>query len=308
MTALPVHVTEHHIEIDADPEVVYTHIADVTRWPAVFGPTVHVELLEQSAGAERFQMWAVTNDEVKTWTSARTLDPVRRRITFRQERTQAPTASMGGEWIFEAAGAGRTRVLLRHDYTAIDDDTERVAWIERALDHNSAAELGSLKEVAEAGNPDELIFTFTDTVTAATTPDAAYAFIDRADRWPGLLPHVRRVELREDQPGVQLLEMETVAGDGPAHVTRSYRVGRAPGWMAYKQIVPPAVLRGHAGAWLFEPTPSGVAITARHTVMLRPGAAPGLRASVRTALGGNSLATLGVLRETLERDAPVVPR
>ena len=48
----------------ASPEVVYQLVADVTRWPVVFGPTVRVEHIERSPGHERFRIWAVVGEAV----------------------------------------------------------------------------------------------------------------------------------------------------------------------------------------------------------------------------------------------------
>ena len=90
-----IHHTEHRIAIDAPVDVVYGLLAEVGRWPRLFGPTVHTEHVERSERSERIRIWATANDEVKTWTSRRELDPDAHRITFRQEVSHPPVASMG---------------------------------------------------------------------------------------------------------------------------------------------------------------------------------------------------------------------
>ena len=40
------HTTTHTVMIGAPAKVVYDLIADVTRWPYIFGPTVHAEVFE----------------------------------------------------------------------------------------------------------------------------------------------------------------------------------------------------------------------------------------------------------------------
>ncbi|MET9351180.1 aromatase/cyclase [Streptomyces termitum] len=298
------HTAEHTLDVAARPEVLYELVADAAAWPAVFGPTVHVRHLERGDRAERFRIWATVNGAVSDWTSRRTLDPEGLRVTFRQERSRAPIAAMGGEWRFEPRPGGGTRLVLLHDFAAEDDDPETVKWIRAALDRNSAAELDALARVAELGHPArEVILTFTDTLRFPGTVSDAYAFVHRADLWARRLPHVSRVRLTEEPPGVQDLEMDTVTADGSAHTTRSVRVCEEPSWIAYKQRITPRLLLGHSGLWEFAPGGDGTTVaTARHTVLLDPSAVPEVlgagrtladaRAHVRDALGRNSLATL----------------
>jgi aromatase len=294
---------KHSCVIAAPAGIVYELVADVTRWPVIFGPSVHVEHLERGEREERFRIWAIANGEVKNWTSRRELDRDALRIRFRQERSQPPVASMAGEWEFVALAEERTEVVLRHDFAAVDDAPEAVDWISQALDRNSAAELDALRRVAELGHPlDELIFSFSDSVEIDGEVADAYEFIYRAQQWPQRLPHVRRVSLREEQPGVQEMEMDTLAADGSAHTTTSVRVCLQNEYIVYKQTVVPALLVGHSGQWAFEKTESGSLVTATHTVALNPAALPAAlgpeatlaeaRAFARNALGGNSRTTL----------------
>ncbi|MFD7450303.1 SRPBCC family protein [Kitasatospora sp. NPDC059827] len=299
-----IRTTEHRRTVAAPPAALYELVADVTRWPAVFGPTVHVQHLEHTGDRERFRIWAVLNGAVSNWTSRRVLDPVTRRIDFRQEVSRAPVASMGGSWEFLELPGGHTEVVLRHAFTAVDDDPEQAEWITRAVDRNSPSELGALARVAELGHPvDEVVFSFTDEVALTVGAAEAFAFVDRADRWAELLPHVDEVALEEPEPGVQRLEMVTRTADGATHRTASWRVRQEPEWIAYKQSTPPALLLGHSGLWTFGTDAQGRPVaTARHTVAVDPAAVPAVlgpgstladaRAHLREALGGNSLRTL----------------
>ncbi|XUL92264.1 aromatase/cyclase [Streptomyces galilaeus] len=303
MTIRQPHSTEHTLIADAPARALYGLVADVTRWPAVFGPSVHVELREHDEHGERFEIWAVVNGEVGSWVSRRAFDADALRITFEQERSRAPIASMGGEWLFRELSPGRTEVVLRHHFTAVDDDPGTVGWITEALHRNSPEELAALGRIAESGHPvDDLVFSFTDTAELPGSAADAYDFVNRADRWADMLPHVSRVRLSEPSPGVQDLEMDTVTGDGSAHTTRSVRVCRSQEWIAYKQQVAPRLLLGHSGRWSFADGPSGARVTATHTVAVDPAAITEVlgagstladaRAYLREALGRNSLATL----------------
>lgn len=302
--ATPVlHRTEHTRVVSAPARALYGLVADVTLWPAVFGPSVHVQHLERSEDRETFEIWAQVNGNVAHWTSRRLLDPARLYVSFRQERPFAPLTSMGGGWLFRPLPDGRTEVVLRHRFSVADDAPDAVAGLLAALDHNSGEELAALARVAELGHPvEDVVFSFTDVVPLRNSPQAAYDFVNRADLWAERLPHVSRVRLTEDVPGVQHLEMDTVTADGSAHTTRSVRICRAPSWIAYKQHVLPRLLTGHSGLWTFTDGPDGPVATARHTVAIDPSAVDEIvgegatladaRRFVRDALGRNSMTTM----------------
>ncbi|MEH1056784.1 aromatase/cyclase [Micromonospora sp. CPCC 206171] len=296
------HRTVHTHVVAAPPEVVYELVADVRRWPVIFEPTVHVRHLERTPGVERFELWAQVNGRVNTWASRRDLDPAGLRVTFRQERSQAPLTSMGGDWTFRPVSGGRTEVVLTHRFT-VDGGEEQLAWMNQALDTNSARELAALARVAELGHPvDDLVFSFTDRVVLPGVSAAdVYAFVRRSDLWPQRLPHVGRVSLSEPQPDVQDMEMDTVTAEGRSHTTRSIRLC-LPGQIVYKQVVPPGMLLGHAGSWEFADGPGGAEVQARHSVAVDPAAIDAVlgagstpadaRRHLRDVLGRNSRATL----------------
>jgi aromatase len=298
------HAVEHEVTVAAPAENIYRLIADVENWPLIFGPTVHVEYAERGESSERIRLWATANGAVKTWTSRRELDPAGLRIEFRQEVSQAPVGGMGGAWVIEPVSDTESRVRLLHDYHAATGDPADLAWIDQAVDRNSRVELAALKENAEldAAAPD-LLLSFDDTVEIDGKADDVYDFVNEAQLWRDRLPHVARVSLEEDTPGLQLLEMDTRTKDGSTHTTRSVRVCLPHEKIVYKQIRVPALMTLHTGHWLFEDkSGGGVLATSRHTVRINEatiatvlGTGAGLddaRQFVRNALSTNSLATL----------------
>lgn len=298
---------EHRHTAAAPPAVLYDLVSDVTRWPAVFGPTVDVRVLEHGAAGERFEIWALVNGEVAHWRSRREFDPVALSVGFAQERSQPPVAAMGGRWSFLPA-AGGTEILLEHDFAVVADIPGALAAVERALDANSRAELAALARIAEFGEPlDEVVFSFSDTVELPVSVESVYEFIDRADLWAERLPHVSRSRLREEVPGVQLLEMDTVTSDGSAHTTNSVRLCTPNRRIVFKQRVTPRIMLGHTGEWSFARTDSGAAVTVTHTVALDPTAVSGVlgadasladaRAWATEALRQNSRRTLSCALE-----------
>ncbi|WP_329402079.1 aromatase/cyclase [Streptomyces melanogenes] len=294
---------EHEITIDAPAAAVYRLLAEVTNWPRIFPPTIYVDQVGEHDNHERIRIWATANGEAKNWTSHRELDPEGLRITFRQEVTTPPVAAMGGTWIIETLAENSSRVRLLHDYRAIDDDPEGLAWIDEAVDKNSRSELAALKQNVELAHAtEEVTFSFTDTVIVQGSPKDLYDFINEANLWSERLPHVAVVRLTEDTPGLQTLEMDTRAKDGSVHTTKSYRVTFPHHKIAYKQVTLPALMTLHTGIWTFEETPEGTAASSQHTVTLNTdniakilgpeATVADAREYVHTALSTNSTATL----------------
>ncbi len=302
---------EHDIEISAPASAVYRLIADVQSWPQIFPPTIYVDRLEHRGDEERIRIWATANRAAKSWTSRRVLDPESLRIDFRQEVSAAPVAAMGGTWIVEPLTPLTCWVRLLHEYRAVDDDPQGLAWIDEAVDRNSRAELGALKANVElATSAAETTFSFEDTVQINGSVKDVYDFVNEANLWPQRLPHVASVRLDEDTPGLQMLEMQTRAKDGSTHLTRSYRVTFPHSRIVYKQVTLPALMSLHTGYWAFEENSGGVLATSQHTVVLNtaniakvlgPDALVAhARDYVRDALSTNSRATLGYAKDYAE--------
>lgn len=291
----------HSRVVGAAARDVYGLVADVTRWPVVFGPSVLVRHLHRGPHDERFRLWATVNDEVKNWTSRRVFDAGQQRISFEQERSAAPIASMGGQWIFEELDSHTTKITLDHHFSVVPGGD--LDAVRSAVDRNSVSELAALARIAELGHPvAEVIHSFEDQVTLDASATELYDFVYHSDRWPEHVPHVGRVALTENAEGVQLMEMDTVTNGGIPHTTKSVRICSPGERIYYKQLMPPAMLFGHSGSWEFADSPAGVIVTARHTVAINPEAAreilgtnTGLaeaRAYLGDALGTNSRNTL----------------
>lgn len=306
------HDTKHEVRIDAEPDVVYRLIQDVSGWPHVFGPTVHVDLLLDSGDAQLLRIWATAAGGVHDWTSRRVLDAGARRVSFQQIVSKPPVAAMSGEWIVAPAGPGACQVVLTHRFEAIADEPGAVAWIDEAIDRNSTVELGALKRAGELGaGRGELHFSFNDAEMIEGSAAAVFEFVRRADLWPLRLPHVARVELEEEPGGVQHLTMDTSAPDGSVHTTTSIRLCFPDRRLiVYKQLRLAEVMAGHTGRWQFEQDGDTVFARSWHTVTLDPdgvravlgpeATAAEARVKVRNALGTNSLTTLRRAKEFVE--------
>jgi aromatase len=309
-----VHTAEHAIDVRASAEAVYDVIADVAAWPLRFAPTVHVEYLARDGREERIRIWATANGEVKTWVSRRVLDPQALRIEFRQEVSQAPVAAMGGAWTVQPVSEHACKVVLSHDFRAVPDDPDAVTWISRAVDHNSEHELAGIKTLVEQGaSAAELLLSFEDAVQIEAGISDVYRFLYSAADWPELLPHVSRLDLTETVPGVQTMEMETVAADGSMHTTASVRICFPENRIVYKQTAVPRLMTLHTGEWRLTEQDGGVLAVAAHTVSVnREAIEPVLGADstvadahayLRRVLGTNSTTTLRNAKEYAESRA-----
>jgi aromatase len=152
---------------------------------------------------------------------------------------------------------------------------------------------------------------FTDAVEVAGSAKDVYQFIYEADQWTERLPHVARVDMREDTPGLQILEMDTRTKDGSTHTTKSVRVCFPHQRIVYKQTTLPALMALHTGYWELREHENGVTAIAEHTVVINtdniakvlgPDAdVAQAKEFVRNALGGNSRATLNHAKDYAEQ-------
>jgi aromatase len=303
--------TEHTITISVPPSAAFWLISDVRAWPICFPPTVHAERLSGDDSDEHIQIWAFANGEVKTWTSRRHIDADACRIEFAQEVSQAPVASMTGVWTIERLSEDESVVALTHDFRSVGDDPTNLALIERAVDQNSKAELAALKRAAEVHTQrGDLLMRCSDIEQIDGPVEQVYDFVYRCQDWPERLPHVIRLNLREDAPGLQLMEMDTRAPDGSVHTTSSGRVCFPYSRIVYKQTKVPPILTAHSGVWLFEPSNGGTQLTAQHIALIKPEAVTELlgpdatieqaKARVREALSTNSAITMRLAKAHVE--------
>ena len=306
MSDARVHRMTHHTEVDAPAGVIYGLIADALRWPVFFPPNVHVEQLEFDGTRERLRMWVTAGGEIKSWTTLRSLDPVRRRIAFRQEVPAEPTTSMGGSWTVEALGPERARLTVDNDFTVADDRPEDVAWLERVTTANSHAGLAGIKQLAERWHRlDDLVLSFEESLRVKGPGELVYDFLYRLGEWDvPVVPEVSRLDVRDYRAGIQLMTVDTRGADGRTDTTEWVRIGFPhAGRIVYKRTSPPArpdLVAAHAGEWSVDPDESGVVVTVRHHVVLD-------EAAVRQAFGeeGGTVRAAREVRERIGRESAV---
>ncbi|GAB2943017.1 aromatase/cyclase [Nonomuraea fastidiosa] len=291
------HEVEHRGTAHAPAKTVYGLLADLTVWPRIFPPIVHVEYLERTAERERARIWLHGGEDVRQWVALRTLAPESLSVFYRQEVAQHPVADMGGGWIVEPDGPERSLVRLLHDYRPVSEDA--VAWIDEVLDDNSTAELAALLAAADLEpRASDVLLELRDIVHVAGPAQAVYDFLYDGGRWHEHFEHIARSEVRPAGEEAHILELESPDKDGHPHTTRQVRIGVPGRKVVYKQLVIPPLASGHTGEWSIEEREDGVEVTARQTIVIREeGIADVLgpqvslaeaRAWIERALGGNA--------------------
>jgi aromatase len=165
MTELRIWTTRHTIRVAAPPKRVFQLVAHIDRWPDVFDSLAAVERLGFDGTSERVRFWKTVDGQLSSWTSVRELNPKRMQVRFRHVDFPAPLASMGGQWMVMAKGAG-SMVVLDHYYRVVGDRADAL-YVERDIDANSTAMLAALRHHGEFdGGMANLIESYSDRVTA----------------------------------------------------------------------------------------------------------------------------------------------
>ncbi|KUL39532.1 aromatase/cyclase [Actinoplanes awajinensis] len=308
------HVVEEKIPVRAPVQVCRDLVTDLAGWSQLHRPAVHAEHLAGDASGELVQRWYVTGpDSVRTWRERRTAEDDGRRVTFVHEPADPPFADLRGAWYLEEQPDGTTLVVLRHEFALLDPDPAELTRRAGLLRQDSLAELETLRYAAEHRDElAELIISFEDPLFVAGSVRDAYTYLYEADKWPERIPHVARLTMTEEVPGIQFFDMDTVSADGSEHTTRSVRICLPNRKIVYKQTQPPATMTAHAGHWMFTETPEGLILGARHTCTIRPdglhllGAGTtvaGARRYLRKVLSANSMGNLRLAKAYAEERA-----
>nr|WP_167476513.1 aromatase/cyclase [Nocardia arthritidis] len=151
--------TEHTVTVDAPLEVVWEILVDVEGYARIFPPTRAVEILEESPKHQIARLTVDVNGEVQSWVSRRDIDVTRRIISYRQLENAPLMGYMGGDWRALSIDESRTQLVLTHDFEPREPIDGKVdgrftyeevdELLQTAVERNSAADLGAVKEFAE---------------------------------------------------------------------------------------------------------------------------------------------------------------
>ncbi|MEV3915014.1 SRPBCC family protein [Streptomyces canus] len=309
MPAERTHRTQYEVEINAPAGVVSGLIADSAHQSRYSPSTVHVEQLEFDGSHERLRIWGLVDGEVRSWITRRHFSADLRRVESVHQAPAAPTAGTTESWDMKALSPDRTRLTLRRE-TCLADDA-RTPAPRHTTDAEVRHELEGVRALAERWDDlEELLLTFEDSVRVKGPAELVYDFLYRVGDWPELLPHVSRVNVVEDQPGVQMVSMDTIV-EGRTRTTGAVRVCFPhAGRIVFTRTTPTELLSAHTGEWSLVPDVHGVTVLAQHSVVLREENirrvlgkgvdTAGARRYVREAIGRTSTATLNLARRHAE--------
>jgi aromatase len=148
MAQARIRTTRHTIRVAAPPQRVYQLIASVNHWPQMFDSVHAVEHLGFDGTGERVRFFGVFGERQGSWVTSRELNPKRRQLRFRQERTVHPFQTLGGLWLV-VPKRGETEVLFDHYYTLVDDDPAAARHADDMIDRRSNAMLAAVRRTAE---------------------------------------------------------------------------------------------------------------------------------------------------------------
>ncbi|MFB6439893.1 aromatase/cyclase [Streptomyces sp. NPDC056411] len=153
------HHTEHTVTVDAPADAVWKVLVDVEGYARIFPPTQEVVILEESPQHQIARLTVDVNGEIQSWVSRRDIDTTRKVIAYRQLENAPMMGYMGGEWRALSIDENTTQLVLTHDFKPRDPVDGKVAgkftyaeaddMIKAAVERNSVADLGAVKEQAE---------------------------------------------------------------------------------------------------------------------------------------------------------------
>ncbi|MFF3889399.1 SRPBCC family protein [Streptomyces sp. NPDC001914] len=283
------HCVGHTVQVAAPAGVVYGLLADAPRWPVLLPSYVHVERVDADSAGDRLRLWRLRHGQVRCVLARRVLHPAQRRIEFEHQDSSAPGGPTYGSWNVSPDGTGRCLVTLHQENpdppgtpdtpsppgTSEVPDLPGLPGASGVVEGQVRAELAAVREAAERWDRlDELLLSFEDSLYVGGSPEIVYDFLYRIGDWGDLVPHVERVEVGEDQPGVQRTVLHTSdPGTGDTVVSEGVRLCfPAAGRIVHRQTVTPDPVAAHCGEWYLEPDARGVRVACLHQVMLRESA------------------------------------
>lgn len=143
----PVLSAEHDIVISKPWKQCFELCSNLDRWPK-FMPAVHkARILRESHGDQEIELTANFGTEVVSWRSRRELLPDAKTIRFWSLTPRYPIKALAGEWFFEPAGRGKTKVRVAHKFQ-LADLTQETA-VRARISQNMIGDLSGMKTYLE---------------------------------------------------------------------------------------------------------------------------------------------------------------
>jgi ribosome-associated toxin RatA of RatAB toxin-antitoxin module len=273
---MTLHRTERDTVVAAPAPQVLALLAEVADWPLLLARIVHVEPLAPDGAARLAHVWSLSPRGIDDWVCRVLADPDAGALHVAHVVARPPASALSARWHAEPLAAGRCRLTLSQQFEAIADDPDAVRLLGRLFGATAESDLASLREAARihAAHPG-CRFAFGERVPleSGASPDAAFDFLSRPEKWPEHVPGIASMALREEQPGTQWLEMGVEEPDGSVRAEMTARLcfpGRR--LIVQKDVRPRVLLYSHTSSFTVELQADGGAISCRHTVVLDPDA------------------------------------
>lgn len=279
---MTLHRTERATVVAAPAPDVLALLSAVADWPLLLARIVHVEPLALDGAARLAHVWGLSTFGIDDWVCRVLTDPATGALHVAHVVARPPASALSARWHAAPIDPGHSRLTLSQEFEAIADDPDAVRLLSRLFTATAESDLASLRAAAEihAAHPG-CRFTFGERVPLerGDSPEAAFDFLSRPEKWPENLPGIASVALREERPGLQWLEMDVEEPDGSVRAELTARVcfprRRV---IVQKDVRPRILLFSHTSSFSVERRTDGAAISCRHTVVLDPEA-------VESALG-----------------------
>lgn len=109
------------------------------------------------------------------------------------------------------------------------------------------------------------MFEINDQVKIKTTINSLYKYFWHPEWWTRLTPHVKAIEMIEEESTYQHFKMD-VESDGKIYNVETERWSDPYKSISYKQCRPPVFLRAHQGFWEFSQDGDEVVVSLTHKV------------------------------------------
>jgi aromatase len=266
----------HSVVCAASADSVYAVIRNTANWPRIFDACLTATRIGGDGNEELVRIEALQDGQRVAWNTQRRYFDAIHRIDYHLPVPMPFLESMQGQWRVVPLGEGRCLLAVNRswrllaDVRGVRDGVETLAQasaiVDKFVNENAQTEMHAIRSFVEGRS--DAFTSFTTSYHLPYAPDAVYAVLADAARWPDVLPHCESLQIVYDDAQYQefLMRVRT-----PRAVETFRSIRRCnPDELSihYFQPEPPAVLRTHHGSWQVRSAPGGAEVIAQHRIEL----------------------------------------
>lgn len=138
---------EHGIVIAKPWEECFALCSALDRWPEFMPAVRSAKIVQQSDNEQEIELTAEFGERILTWRSRRQILAGSRMIRFWSLTPRYPLHHLAGEWSFEPAAGGATRVRVLHEFELADPSRE--SEVRAGIRRNMMGDLEGMKQFME---------------------------------------------------------------------------------------------------------------------------------------------------------------